>query len=44
MTVKEKKPSSSRYIFTRLFYCGGFDYQSRRFPFLRLVCNNSLSM
>ena len=30
-TAKEKKPSYSRHIFTRLFYRGGFDFQSRRF-------------
>ena len=30
-TAKEKKPSQSRHIFTRLLYFGGFDYQSRRF-------------
>jgi len=29
---KEKKPSCSSHIFTRLFYLGGFDFfQSRRF-------------
>ena len=28
---KEKKPSQSSHIFTRLFYFGGFDFQSRRF-------------
>ena len=28
---KEKKPSQRRQVFTRLFYFGGFDFQSRRF-------------
>ena len=39
-TAKEKKPSQSRHIFTRPFYPGGFDFQSRRFFVYGTTCNH----
>ena len=40
-TAKEKKPSQSRDIFTRLSYYGAFDFQGRRF-FLSIICDDPL--
>ena len=33
---KEKKPSCSSHIFTRLFYLGGFDFSEPPFLFVNL--------